>query len=143
MNDLNRGAMCWLVRTLVSKQNLDLNPTQKGPFSRTTRRRSGLRSAMLISVWLFVVLHPLAGQEVAAHRWPVRILQRLLVPFRSDPFSQSRVSPCGLSLATCFSFTSTAPAPRSKFEFKLSAEESVHPMLELRTDYGGPLGHRW
>jgi hypothetical protein len=97
----------------------------------------------MVSVWLFMVLHPLAGQQVALHRWPVRILKRLLVPFRSDPFSQSTVSPCGLGLATCFLSGSTPPSSRES-EFKLDAEDSDHPiLLELRADRGGLLGHQW
>jgi hypothetical protein len=98
---------------------------------------------MVVSVWVFLVLHPLAGQEVAIHRLPVKILQRLLVPLRSNPFSQSRVSPCGLGLATCFSSASSVE-PRRESEFRRAAEDSDHPAtLELRTDHGGMLGHQW
>jgi hypothetical protein len=98
---------------------------------------------MVVSVWLFLVLHPLFGQEPALHRRPVKILERLLVPFRSNPFSQSTMSPCGLGLVRCFSSASTAPS-HAEFEFKLAAEDSDSPvMLELRRDHGGPLGHEW
>jgi hypothetical protein len=97
---------------------------------------------MVVSVWLFLILHPLSGQEVAMHRWPVKILQRLVVPFRSNLFSQSSVSPCGFGLSTCFSSAAAVPS-RMEFELKLAAD-SYHPiMLELRTDHRGPLGHHW
>jgi hypothetical protein len=97
----------------------------------------------VVSVWLFLVLHPLFGQEVATHRWPVKILERLLVPLRSNPLSQSTVSPCGLGLSHCFSSALAVPSP-TEFGFKLTPEDSHRPvMLELRTDYRGPLAHRW
>jgi hypothetical protein len=106
-------------------------------------RPSRARSIAVVSVWLFLLVHPLSGQEVARHRWPVKILERLLVPFRSSPFLQSSMSPCGLGFATCFASASTVPA-RTEFEFKLAAEDSHRPvMLELRADHGGPLGHQW
>jgi hypothetical protein len=98
---------------------------------------------VVVSVWLLLALHPLSGQEPAMHRWPVKILERSLVPFRSHPFSQSSMSPCRLGLATCFSSASTVPS-QSEFAFKLTDEDSGRPvMLELRTDHGGPLGHQW
>ena len=98
---------------------------------------------MVVSVWLFLALHPLAGQEVATHRWPVKILQRLLVPFRSSPFSQSSVSPCGLGLAMCFSSASALPS-RTEIQPERAAEDSDGPVvLELRTDHGGPFVHHW
>jgi hypothetical protein len=104
---------------------------------------SRARSSVVVSVWLFLVLHPLSGQQVARHRWPVKILERFLVPFRSNPFLQSSMSPCGLGLANCFSSASTAPS-RPEFEFRLAAGDSGRPaLLELRADHGGPLGHQW
>jgi hypothetical protein len=94
-------------------------------------------------VWLFLVLHPLSGQEVAMHRWPVKILQRLLVPFRSNPFSQSSVSPCGPGFAACFSSASAVPS-RKQSEFRFAPEDSYRPViLELRTDHRGPMAHHW
>jgi hypothetical protein len=96
----------------------------------------------VVSVWLLLVLHSLSGQEVATRRWPVKILERLLVPFRSNPFSQSTVRPCGLGLAHCFSAASAMTSRReSPLKF---AEDSDGPvMLELRTDHSGPLAHHW
>ena len=92
---------------------------------------------------LLLLLPPLSGQQVAKHRWPVKILQRFLVPFRSNPFLQSRVSPCGLGFATCFSSTATAPS-RTEVEFEIAPEDSDRPvMLQRRTDHGGLLGHQW
>jgi hypothetical protein len=90
-----------------------------------------------------LVFQPLAAQESGIPRWPVRILKRLFVPFRSDPFSQSKMSRCGLGMATCFSSASTAPS-RAEFEPRFSDQKPVQPViLELRADHGGLLGHRW
>jgi hypothetical protein len=95
------------------------------------------------SVWLFLILHSLYEQETGTHRWFVKVLQRLLVPLRSNPFSQSTVSPCALGLANCFSSASTTPS-RTQFELQHAAEDSYRPiMLELRTDYRGPAAHHW
>jgi hypothetical protein len=98
---------------------------------------------VIASVWLFLVLHSLYGQEAATHRWSVKVMQRLLVPLRSNPFSQSTERPCALGLASCFLPASAAPA-RAEFELKHAAEDSYRPvMLELRTDYRGPAAHHW
>jgi hypothetical protein len=101
------------------------------------------RSAVLLSASLFLTLHSLAGQEVATHRWPVKILDRLLVPLRANPFAQSSVSPCRIGMASCFSSASAVPA-RAEIEPRFETEDSYGPvMLELRTDHRGPLGHHW
>jgi hypothetical protein len=127
----------------VSQRKLILGPTEKGPSRETTRRPSGARSAVVVSVWLLLVLHPVSGQEVATHRWPVKVLQRLLAPFRSNPFSQSTVSLCELGLATCYS-SASAVTSRTELEVKLAVEDSYRPaLLEVRTDHGGPLAHHW
>jgi len=107
----------------------------------TTRKPSWTRFLVIVSVSLLLALTPLSGQEVARHRQPFRILQRLLVPFRSNLFSQSSFSPCGLGWGTCFSFASGEPSP-PRFEYDLSPEDGPIT-LELRTDHDGPLAHHW
>ena len=81
------------------------------------------------------------------HRWPVKILERLLAPLRSNPFSQISVSPCGPGPATCFSSASAAPLGaeyESRLEFRPAADDSYHAaILEVRADHGGPLAHHW
>ena len=122
---------------------LDLKPTEKRSFHGTKKLPAGARSLVVVSVWLFLVLHPLAAQEIAMHRLPVKILQRFLAPFRSNPFSQSSMRPCRLGLAACFSSASTVPS-HTEIEYKLDAEDSDRPlMLELRADHGGPFAHHW
>ena len=127
----------------MSQGKLDLRRAERGSCRRTTRRPWRARSSVVVSVGLFLILHPVAGQEVTTHRWPVKVLRRLLVPLRAHPFSQSSVSPCGLGLATCFRSSSAAPR-RTGFEPRLAAEEFSGPIvLELRTDHGGPMAHHW
>jgi hypothetical protein len=117
-------------------------------------------------VGLFLALLPLSAQQVATHRWPVKILQRILVPFRSNPFSQSSVRPCRPGLetdsatgpATCFSSASAEPS-HGEFEPNLappdSASQNSGPqdtarqdpdrpiLLKVRTGFRGPLAHHW
>ena len=127
----------------MSQGKLDLRPAERGSSRGTTRRPWWARCSVVVSVCLFLILHPLAGQEIAMHRWPVKVLRRLLVPLRANPFSQSSVSPCGLGLATCFSSASAAPT-RAESEPRLAAEDFNGPvMLELRTDHSGPMAHHW
>ena len=110
-----------------------------GGHSRLLRRRCTL----LASIWLIFALHPLTGQKVATHRWPVKVLRRFLAPLRSNPFLQSSVGPCRLGIASCFSPASTMAA-RTEFEFRLDDEDSDQPViLQLRTDHGGPFAHHW
>ena len=107
-----------------------------------TRRARWAGTLVVLSVWLFLVLHPLSGQEVPRHRRPFKFLQRLLVPLRSNPFSQSTVSPCDLGLAHCFSSASVVPS-RTEMEREI-AEDFQRPItLELRTGRGGPMAHHW
>lgn len=98
---------------------------------------------MVVSLWLLLIWNPLRGQDGEAHRWPVKVLQRLLAPFRSNPFSQSSVGPCDLGLATCFSPASNAVS-RGDSEGGFTAKGLDPPVtLELRSDRGGPFAHHW
>ena len=118
----------------------NLRPSEQGACRGATTRPWWTRSPVVIPVWSFVTLHAMSGQTMATHHKPVKVLHRLVAPFRSNPFLQSSASPCRIGLATCFS-----PAPSlSEFEPKLAAEDSYRPaMLELRTAHRGPFAHHW
>ena len=117
--------------------------TGSGSSRATARRPSRTRCRVVVSAWLFLVLHPLFGQEVATHRWPVKVLQRFMVPFRSNPFSQSSVRPCGPPSAACRTSASTVPS-RTKLESSPVAQDADHPaLLAVRSDHGGPQAHHW
>jgi hypothetical protein len=132
----------------VSQGKLDLRSTEKRSSRGNNRRPSWTLYRALVSVGLFLALPPLSAQQVATHPWPVKILQRLLVPFRSNPFSQSSVRPCRPDSTTCFSSTSAEP-PRREFEPDLAPQNSSrqdpnHPaLLIVRTGFRGPLAHHW
>jgi hypothetical protein len=127
----------------VSRGMVELRRTERGFWHRITRGASGARVPLIVLMWLLIGLHALVGQEPAAHRWPVKVLQRLLAPFRSNPFLQSNEGPCGFGRANCF-FPTSRKASSAESEFTLTAEDSDHPiMLELRTDHEGPLAHHW
>jgi hypothetical protein len=127
----------------VSQGKLDLGTAERRSSRGIITRPRWTRISVVVLVWLFLILHPLAGQEVAMHRWPVKILRRLLVPFRANPFSQISVRPCGLGLATCFSSASGVTS-RAEFESRLAVEDSYRPVtVELRADFRGPLAHHW
>jgi hypothetical protein len=136
----------------VSQGKLDLRST-RGSSRGNNRWPFGKRCCVTASLWLFLGLHPLFAQDVATHRWPVKILQRLLAPFRSNPFSQSSTSPCGPSSggsssggsasATCRTSASAVSSHRES-EPGSGAEDSAHPaLLEVRADFRGPLAHHW
>ena len=73
---------------------------------------SGFRC--LLVVWAFLQLPATA----AGAPWPVRVLHRLVAPFRSNPFLLESATPCGLGLAACFLPNSSpeSTGPASKFE---------------------------
>ena len=98
----------------------------------------------MVSVWVSLVLYALSGHTVAAMQYrPLRVLQRLVAPFRSKPFLQSNAMPCGIGVPTCFSPNSLMPS-HLEFEPKFVAEEFSRPaMLELRAAHRGPFAHHW
>jgi hypothetical protein len=117
--------------------------SDRGSFCGIARGPLDARACVVVSVWLLLVLQPVAGQEAGMHRWPVKILQRLLDPFRSNPFLQTSMSPCRPGSDPCRSSASAAIS-RTEFKSRLEAEEPDRPaMLEVRADHGGPLAHHW
>jgi hypothetical protein len=106
----------------------------------TASLASGFRC--LLVVWAFLQLPATA----AGVPWPVRVLHRLVAPFRSNPFLLESATPCGLGFAACF-LPNSSPEPTvaaSKFE---PAPETGNPSrivtLQLRALHGGPLSHHW
>jgi len=87
------------------------------------------------------VLH-LASTAFAAP-WPVNVLKRIVAPFRSNPFLQSRASPCPFG-ASCFLPTSVAKPASVIPEVESSEEDASRVVsLELRAEHRGPFSHHW
>ena len=127
----------------MSHQKLDLRTAERRSSRGIITRPRWARSSVVVSVCLLVVLHPISAQEVTTHPWPVKILRRLLVPFRANPLSQISMRPCELGLATCFTSPSAAPSP-TELEPRLAVENSYRAVaLQLRSDFRGPLAHHW
>ena len=107
-------------------------------------RRPRVRACAVVWVWFCLMLPALTGQAAAAtHHWPVTVLKRLVVPFRSHAFLQTTTSPCTIGLASCFSSASPTPS-LLKVEPDLAVEDPSRPvMLELRTLHRGPFAHHW
>ena len=96
---------------------------------------------------MVVVLVSLGLPTIApAAPWPIKLLHRLVAPFRSNAFLQDRATPCSLGFANCFLPDPPAqPAPPiSKPDSPLAIEDSNRiTSLELRTSYRGPFAHHW
>lgn len=122
--------------------DLDLRPIVRVSSRATARRPSWARYSVIVSLGLFLFLHPMSGQQAPKHGRPSRILQRLLAPLRSNPFSQSTVGPCELGLATCFSSATAAPSdPESGLNIAQGPSRQI--TLQLRIAHRWPLAHRW
>jgi hypothetical protein len=111
-------------------------------FWRSTRRAAGralvLRFGLL--VWVLFALSTAAG----AASWRTKLLHRLVAPLRSNPFLESRATPCSLGFASCF-LPEASPSSRSS-EFAPAPvldNPSQVVTLELRALHGGPLAHHW
>jgi len=98
-------------------------------------------------VFCALVLLPLFSSRALAAPWPVKVLRRLVAPFRSHPILQSSATPCSLGYANCFlpntTSTSTTRAV-SKFEPPAIVEDPNRVVtLQLRALHGGPMSHHW
>ena len=104
----------------------------------------GVRSTVVVSLWISLMFHALLGQAAAAtHHWPVLVLKRLAAPLRSHAFLQMTTSPCEIGSTSCFLPDLPTPA-RLKFDSELAGEDPSRPaILELRTAHRGPLAHHW
>ena len=120
---------------------LKRNPQLK---ERTFSRWPSLR---FIARWALVVLALLELHTTAvAAPWPAKLLLRLVAPFRSNAFLQSRTTPCELGFANCFRSTSNEnlSRPVSEPDPKPPTEDLNRMVtLELRALHGGPLAHHW
>jgi len=124
----------------VRRGTFNLRPSAQGACRGTAGGLWRARSPVVIPLCLFVALHAMSEEAGGTPHRRVKVLHRLLAPFRSNPFLQSSASPCGIGLATCFSPHAVA----SRVEPKLTAEDSHRPvMLELRTAHRGPFAHHW
>lgn len=125
----------------MRRRDPHLRPTEGESSCANSRRSLRLQSRVVVYLWVFLVVHPLSGQQVPRQRWPSKLLQRLVAPLRSSPFSQSTVGPCALGLASCF--TSVSLPTRSDFERRMTEDSNGPVILQERAGRGGPLAHHW
>jgi hypothetical protein len=96
--------------------------------------------------WMVVLLAALGLPTIApAAPWPVKLLHRMVAPFRSNAFLQDRASPCSLGFANCFLPSPAQPVPTISKPDQPPAIEDPNRItsLELRTSYRGPFAHHW
>ena len=72
-------------------------------------------------------------------------VRRIIAPFRSDPFIQNKMRPCGSGSGNCFLPDTSLPSnTASRFDRDPNVkDESRIVFLELRTAHGGPMVHHW
>ena len=74
------------------------------------------------------------------------VQQRLLAPFRSNPFLQSSTHPCAIGFASGFlprDAATAMPVP-SRYEPDFVNVDASQPgRLEQRTEHRGPFAHHW
>ncbi len=112
------------------------------------RNQSILRLAGFVyGLWrASVVLAVLGLPTIAvAAPWPLKLLQRLVAPFRSNAFLQERATPCSLGFASCIL---PRDSQRTKGVSELlwergSEDPSRVVTLQLRALHGGPFAHHW
>jgi hypothetical protein len=78
--------------------------------------------------------------------WPVKVLHRLVAPFRSNPFLQEKATPCGLGFATCLLPSASQQATGLAWKFETAPvieDPDKIGTLQLRALHGGPLAHHW
>lgn len=96
--------------------------------------------------WVLVVWALLEMPTVArAAPRAVKLLHRLVAPFRSNPFLESRATPCNLGFASCFlPDASLEPIRTSESEpAPVHDDPSQVVTLELRALHRGPFAHHW
>ena len=98
----------------------------------------------LLVLGILFVLSPVAGAGILAHLG--KSARRIIAPFRSNPFLQSKTRPCGGGTGNCFlpDGTSTPSTGSSKFDPDPDVtDESRMVYLEVRTRHSGPMVHHW
>jgi hypothetical protein len=109
-------------------------------FRITTRRAS---SCAFVFRWVSVVWVLLALTTAAsAAPWRAKLLHRLVAPLRSNPFLESRATPCSLGFASCFLPEASLPLP-SRTPAPVINNPSQVVTLQLRALHGGPFSHHW
>jgi hypothetical protein len=77
--------------------------------------------------------------------WPLKILERLAAPLRSNAFLQKRAEPCSLGLANCI--LPRDAQTKHRLAEPLSEETIEDPSsvatLQLRALHRGPFAHHW
>jgi hypothetical protein len=103
-------------------------------------KRGNYRVKMVRTAFAALVLALTPGIAAGAP-WPAKVLHRIVAPFRSNPFLQSKSSPCSFGFAECFL---PAAAGKSGIQLAPSIDDSGRKVfLELRASHGGPLAHHW
>ena len=86
-------------------------------------------------------ISPAVGASVT-----VKLLGRLVAPFRSNPFLQNRATPCNLGFARCFLPNASTTSVRSVLEAEpalVIEDPSRVVTLQLRALHRGPFAHHW
>ena len=95
---------------------------------------------------MLLVLSPNAASAAGFLGWVGKSVRRVIAPFRSNPFLQSKTRPCGSGAGNCF-FPDGTTGPGngvSKFDPDPDVtDQSRIVYLELRTAHGGPMVHHW
>ena len=110
----------------------------------TKNRLSSFRKAWCPVIHISSVLrhlHVLALLSVVAFAapWPVRVLHRLMDPFRTNPFRQAGTTPCSLGFASCL-----LPETPTTADLPVEAPDPDKVVtLQLRALHGGPFAHHW
>jgi hypothetical protein len=111
------------------------------PEFRISDRRAFGRAFVLrwgLVVWALLALTTAASAEP----WRTKLLHRLVAPFRSNPFLESRATPCSLGFASCFLPEASLPLP-SRTPAPVINNPSQVVTLQLRALHGGPFSHHW
>jgi len=118
--------------------DIDFPPEFSISTRRAARRGFVFRSGLLMGVLL--ALSTAAG----AASWRTKLLHRLVAPLRSNPFLESRATPCSLGFASCFLPEASLSSRTAEFApAPLIDNPSRVVTLELRALHGGPLAHHW
>jgi hypothetical protein len=108
-----------------------------------TVKRNSRKAVRIATFTLVLWVLPVHAQTASR---TIKVLERLLAPFRSNPFRVDDSRPCGLGFATCFlpSDSGQPAMVRSAFDpVEATPDPSRVVTLELRTQHGGPFSHHW